>query len=206
MSNPETQAAGPQLRRILLGVSLGSLATLCALVLRPLLAPIVWAAILAYATWPVYQWLQTHLRRLKTPAALVMTILIASAVVVPVLWLLILMRPMINANFLKLAWAPTTDPALVAYEDQAARRNSLFMMKALLSRCAGLAAADLAGLDLPVLILAGDHDGVTPPAAGEAVAKLLPDVRFETLADCGHQIMLEQPARTNALIGDFIGN
>jgi pimeloyl-ACP methyl ester carboxylesterase len=121
------------------------------------------------------------------------------------LWRLILIRPMINANFLKLAWAPSTDPALVRYEDHAARRNSLFMMKALLSRSAGLNAADLKSLDLPVLILAGDHDGVTPPAAGEAVAKLLPNARFEILTACGHQIMLEQPARTNALIGDFIG-
>lgn len=121
------------------------------------------------------------------------------------LWRLILMRPLINASFLKLAWAPTTDRALVRYEDHAARRNQLFMMKALLSRSAGLDADDLKGLDLPVLILAGDHDGVTPPAAGEAVANLLPDARFETLAACGHQIMLEQPARTNALIGDFIG-
>ncbi len=120
------------------------------------------------------------------------------------LWRLILMRPLINANFLKLAWAPTTDKALVRYEDHAARRNPLFMMKALLSRSAGLNVADLAGLNLSVLILAGDHDGVTPPAAGEAVAKLLPNARFETLAACGHQIMLEQPARTNALIGDFI--
>lgn len=120
------------------------------------------------------------------------------------LWRLILMRPLINANFVKLAWAPTADAALVRFEDRAARRNSLFMMKALLSRSAGLNASDLAGLDLPVLILAGDHDGVTPPAAGEAVAKLLPNARFETLADCGHQIMLEQPAQTDALIGAFI--
>ena len=82
MSNPETRAAGPQLRRILLGVALGLLATLCALILRPLLAPIVWAAILAYASWPVYRWLQIRLRCSKTPAALV----------VPVLWLLILMQ------------------------------------------------------------------------------------------------------------------
>ena len=49
--------------------------------------------------------------------------------------------------------------------------------------------------------------GVT---AGRACARLAvmamdPDARFETLADCGHQIMLEQPARTNALVGDFIG-
>ena len=119
--------------------------------------------------------------------------------------LLILMRPIINANFLKLAWAPSTDAALVRYEDRATRRNSLFMMKALMARSANLAAADLAVLDLPVLILAGDQDGVTPPVAGKAVAKLLPNARFEAFAACGHQVMLEQPAMTNALIGEFIG-
>ncbi len=121
------------------------------------------------------------------------------------LWRLILMRPMINANFLKLAWAASTDAALVGYEDRAARRNSLFMMKALMSRSAGLNAADLAGLGLPILVLAGDQDGLTPPAAGAALVKLLPNARLETLTDCGHQIMLEQPARTNALIDDFFG-
>ena len=121
------------------------------------------------------------------------------------LWLLILMRPLLSRNFVKLAWDAKADPALVRYEDRATRRNSLFMMKALMIRSARLDAADLAGLTLPVLILAGDHDGLTPPAGGEALARLLPDARLEILADCGHQIMLEQPARTNALIRAFIG-
>ena len=121
------------------------------------------------------------------------------------LWRLILIRPLINRGFLKAAWAPAADPPLVKFEDRAARRNSLFMMKAMLTRSAPLDAVDLPGLDLPVLILAGDHDGVTPPASGRAVAEFLPDVRFELIADCGHQIMLEQPVRTNALIGAFIG-
>ena len=121
------------------------------------------------------------------------------------LWLLILMRPMINANFVKLAWDPTADPALVRYEDAATKSNTLFMMKALLTQSAPLDAAALARLSLPVLVLAGDHDGVTPPAGGKMVADALPDARFEVLENCGHQIMLEQPARTNALIQDFIG-
>jgi pimeloyl-ACP methyl ester carboxylesterase len=121
------------------------------------------------------------------------------------LWRLILMRPLINRGFLKAAWDPGADPALVRFEDRAARRNSLFMMKAMLTQSAPLDAVDLPGLDLPVLILAGDHDGITPPAGGRAVADLLPDVRFELIENCGHQIMLEQPARTNALIGAFIG-
>jgi pimeloyl-ACP methyl ester carboxylesterase len=121
------------------------------------------------------------------------------------LWRLNLLRPLINRGFLKLAWHPRADPALVRFEDQAARRNSLFMMKALLTRSAPLDAEALAGLDLPVLILAGAQDGVTPPAGGQAIADRLPDARLELIADCGHQIMLEQPARTNVLIRAFIG-
>jgi pimeloyl-ACP methyl ester carboxylesterase len=114
------------------------------------------------------------------------------------------MRPMINANFLKLAWGPAADPALVRYEDSATKGNSLFMMKALLTRSAPLDAAALSHLDLPILILAGARDGVTPAASGKMLAAALPNVRFEVLEDCGHQIMLEQPARTNALIESFI--
>jgi pimeloyl-ACP methyl ester carboxylesterase len=119
--------------------------------------------------------------------------------------LLALARPLLNAGFVKLAWDRTADPALVRYEDRAARRNSLFMMKALLTRSAPLDAASLPGLTLPVLLIAGDHDGLTPPAGAEALAGLLPDARLEIVADCGHQIMLERPARADALILGFIG-
>ena len=91
------------------------------------------------------------------------------------LWLLILMRPMINANFVKLAWDASADPALVRFEDQATRANSLFMMKALMTRSAPLNAADLAGLTLPVLLLAGDHDGLDAgggrPGGGRSAAR-----------------------------------
>jgi pimeloyl-ACP methyl ester carboxylesterase len=120
-------------------------------------------------------------------------------------WLLALMRPMINANFLKLAWDPGADPALVRFEDQQAQANSLFMMKALMTRSAPLAAVDLGGLSLPILLLAGDHDGLTPLAGAQAVADRLPDARLEVIADCGHQIMLEQPVQTNAAILGFAG-
>jgi pimeloyl-ACP methyl ester carboxylesterase len=120
------------------------------------------------------------------------------------LWLLVLMRPMINANFVKLAWHPSADPALVAFEDRAARRNSLFMMKSLLTQSAPIDAGGLSGLTLPVLILAGDSDGVTPLAGAQMLAGALPDARLETIAACGHQIMLERPAETNALIRAFL--
>jgi len=41
------------LRRSLMALLVGGLAFLCLLVLRPFFAPMVWATILAYATWPL---------------------------------------------------------------------------------------------------------------------------------------------------------
>jgi pimeloyl-ACP methyl ester carboxylesterase len=118
---------------------------------------------------------------------------------------LVAMRPLLGREFVRRAWAPTADAALVRHEDLATRRNSLFMMKALMTRSARLEAGDLPRLALPILILAGEYDGLTPPAGAQALAGLLPDARLEILAHCGHQIMLEQPECANSLILDFMG-
>ena len=119
--------------------------------------------------------------------------------------LLVLMRPMLSRGFNRLAWHASADPALVRYEDQLTRRNTLFMMKALMTQSAPLEASGLADLDLPILLVAGDGDGLTPAAGAEALARFLPQVRLEVVEDCGHQIMLERPAETNALLRGFIG-
>jgi predicted PurR-regulated permease PerM len=51
MSEVEPPSATSQLRRILLWILLGSLAAACLFVLQPFLASVLWAAILAYASW-----------------------------------------------------------------------------------------------------------------------------------------------------------
>lgn len=115
----------------------------------------------------------------------------------PVLWL---MRPMLHAGFAKAAWSRAADPALVAFEQKETEANTLFMMQSLMRGAVALDAARLGALALPVRILAGAEDGLTPPAGGEALAKALPNAAFEVLPECGHQIMLERPAETNAAI------
>lgn len=90
MSESELSIAGLPLRRILLGILLGLLGLLCFWVLMPFLAPIAWAAIVAYASWPVYRRARTPLGKLNTTAASLMTLLVACAVVLPVLWQLVL--------------------------------------------------------------------------------------------------------------------
>jgi predicted PurR-regulated permease PerM len=92
MSEVEPPSAPSQLRRILLWILLGSLAVACLFVLRPFLAPVLWAAILAYASWPLYRRLRRPLSRFNTFTALLMTLLMTCAVVVPVLWILMLVQ------------------------------------------------------------------------------------------------------------------
>ncbi|WP_090266068.1 alpha/beta fold hydrolase [Pseudomonas panipatensis] len=46
---------------------------------------------------------------------------------------------------------------------------------------------------LPVRILAGDSDGLTPAERARPLHELLPGSLFEVLASCGHQLMLERP-------------
>ncbi|WP_327431030.1 alpha/beta fold hydrolase [Streptomyces sp. NBC_01236] len=47
--------------------------------------------------------------------------------------------------------------------------------------------------DLPVLVLAGVKDLVTPSEHSEAIADLLPDAELVLVADAGHLVMLEHP-------------
>jgi predicted PurR-regulated permease PerM len=92
MSAPQLSATALISRRILMGGLLGLLLVACLIVLQPFLAPIIWAAILAYVTWPVYRRTRSPLGRFNNTAAFLMTLLVSCAVVVPVIWLLILVQ------------------------------------------------------------------------------------------------------------------
>jgi predicted PurR-regulated permease PerM len=92
MSEPGPSSATPQVRRILLGLSLGLLVAMSLLVLQPFLAPMVWAAILAFTSWPLYRRLRRPLRRSNNAAAFLMTLLMCCVVVLPLFWLVILLK------------------------------------------------------------------------------------------------------------------
>jgi 3-oxoadipate enol-lactonase len=53
--------------------------------------------------------------------------------------------------------------------------------------------AELPRIQAPVLLVAGDRDGVAPPAANREAAARIPDARFVEVADCGHILPWEQP-------------
>lgn len=58
----------------------------------------------------------------------------------------------------------------------------------------------LAKLDIPVLVLCGREDKVTPPALSEELAALIPNARLALIDDAGHMALMEQPADVAALI------
>lgn len=62
---------------------LGGIGIGCILVLYPFFSSLLWAGILAFTTWPVFQWLRTRLHLRRTPAAGVMVALATVMVVLP---------------------------------------------------------------------------------------------------------------------------
>jgi pimeloyl-ACP methyl ester carboxylesterase len=62
----------------------------------------------------------------------------------------------------------------------------------------------LGGVKAPALVVWGDDDQIVPRSAGEVYAKSLPNVRFETIANSGHCVDMEQPDALARLITSFV--
>lgn len=99
--DPASSAPAPQ--RILLALLLGLLALGCLAVLRPFLSAIAWAAILSYVSWPLYARLRTACRGREAPAALLMTLLMVCAVVVPLIALLVSVEDEVLSGYRRLS-------------------------------------------------------------------------------------------------------
>lgn len=115
-------------------------------------------------------------------------------------WVLRLLRPWLAKGFRERAWHPQADPALIDYEEKLTEHNPLYVFKGLSRQARWPTLAQLRSLDLPVSIVSGDHDGLTPASGGEALARHLPNAQFSVLGQCGHQLMLERPAQVLAAI------
>jgi abhydrolase domain-containing protein 8 len=110
------------------------------------------------------------------------------------------MRPALERGFRELAWGPDADPALIDAEELRARGNRLFMMQRLMREAQAPDPAALARLALPIRLVAGADDKLTPPEGAEALSRLLPQASVDVLPRCGHQIMLEKPAEALAAL------
>jgi 3-oxoadipate enol-lactonase len=62
----------------------------------------------------------------------------------------------------------------------------------------------VARIHVPVLVIVGDADTVTPPELSEHLADAIPNARLEVIAGAGHLTNIEQPAAFNGLVESFI--
>jgi len=61
-----------------------------------------------------------------------------------------------------------------------------------------------AGLDIPVLILCGEHDRIVKPWQGQKLSRAIAGSRLVTIADCGHNPHEELPEKTFGLVRAFL--
>jgi pimeloyl-ACP methyl ester carboxylesterase len=102
------------------------------------------------------------------------------------------LRPKLSAGFRAAAWGPDTPVALVDEETAISDRNSLYVFKATWRQRLVPDAGALAMLRLPVTVIAGELDRLTPPDGARALVATLPGSTLEILPRCGHQIPLER--------------
>jgi pimeloyl-ACP methyl ester carboxylesterase len=58
--------------------------------------------------------------------------------------------------------------------------------------------------NIPVLVLVGDKDVLTPPEHSEVIAEALPEVAHVVVPDSGHMVILERPDEVNRQLRELI--
>lgn len=65
-------------------------------------------------------------------------------------------------------------------------------------------AKDLPGFNLPVCLIWGKNDTITPPDVAEEFHQLLPNSELHWIDECGHAPMMEQPEKFNELLDNWL--
>lgn len=63
---------------------------------------------------------------------------------------------------------------------------------------------DLNKLDIPVKLIWGKNDTITPPFVAEEFQKLLPNSSLSFIDECGHAAMMEKPQEFNTILDAFL--
>ena len=63
---------------------------------------------------------------------------------------------------------------------------------------------ELSAIEIPVLVIVGTEDELTPPKLAHEMVSRLPNARLEEIPSCGHMSTMERPDAVTALIADFL--
>ena len=65
-------------------------------------------------------------------------------------------------------------------------------------------SADIANISVPVQLIFGSDDRLTPPSMGEQMLEVLPNAQLAVIPGAGHLSNLEQPALFDAVLEHFL--
>ena len=106
----------PWFRRLLVAALILGIVLLTFSVLQPFIVPLIWGGILAYVSWPLQQRIVRAVRGRNGLASLLTTLLVTLAIIVPLVWLILMVRVEAVSAYAKvqafLASKPSLPPAL----------------------------------------------------------------------------------------------
>ena len=116
------------------------------------------------------------------------------------------------APFFATAWlVPRLKEFQDAHPDLMADRRAAFLRTdgdVFRAACGALAELDLrpelVKVQVPVLVLVGEHDEATPPPMSHELAAGLPNAQLKIIAGCAHVPQLQAPQMFLDAIGDFL--
>lgn len=66
------------------------------------------------------------------------------------------------------------------------------------------ASGSLADFDVPVQLIFGEHDKLTPPSIGETMLEKIPNAQMTVIKDAGHLSNMERPEAFNDIVTAFL--
>ena len=111
----------------------------------------------------------------------------------------------VDPAFFALGFAPSAEPSLLEEELRLYAEVSADPLFQDFTACNEFdMTGDLAALALPMLLIVGDQDRLTPPKNSRWVQERAADARLMIIPDAGHFAMLEKPGHVNQAIHEFI--
>ena len=123
------------------------------------------------------------------------------------------LRPLARSSSNAAIFTPTTDPALIEFENSISDNNRMYVMKVVGRDCSDqdrwtgwLEDGRKALVGLPAILLVGDSDGLfTVESSREALQFLgIADHQFFVIKQSGHLSMLDQHEEVTRLMREFL--
>jgi abhydrolase domain-containing protein 8 len=119
-------------------------------------------------------------------------------------FLLEILKPSLNQQFLKSAFDKHTSSKLISMEGEASLQNKMYVIKNMIKGMEIIPSMKLSDVDIPTLIIMGQTDGILSQKAVQGAYRHLPNHHFKMIPDTAHLSMLEKPEKVNRLLRTFL--